>query len=31
MAALIRYGMDNNLGPSLAAEQPLPDQPESSM
>jgi DNA-binding NarL/FixJ family response regulator len=31
MAALIRYGMDNNLGPSLGPEQPLPDQPESSM
>lgn len=28
MAALIRYGMDNNLGPSLAPDQPLPDQPE---
>ena len=31
MAALIRYGIDNNLGPSLNGEQPLPDQPESSM
>jgi len=34
MAALIRYGMDNNLGPSLGPEQLLPDQPdqpESSM
>jgi DNA-binding NarL/FixJ family response regulator len=30
MAALIRYGMDNNLGPSLNAEQPGPDQRASS-
>jgi len=28
MAALIRYGIDNNLGPSLGSEQPLPDQPD---
>jgi DNA-binding NarL/FixJ family response regulator len=31
MAALIRYGIDNNLGSSLNAEQPGPDQRSSSM
>jgi hypothetical protein len=31
MAALIRYGIDNNLGSSLNAEPPGPDQRASSM
>ena len=31
MAALIRYGIDNNLGPSLNGEPPAQDQGESSM